>query len=152
LGAAEYERFSDAAHRAVVRAEREARQAGHAVAGPEHLLLALLLTDADVRERLRAIGVSEESVRGRLGTGSGDVTLAVFSPALRRAVHLAGRLATKDRSATIACSHLADAVLEIESLHPAPAAAVAPISGFPQQQVLGKTGTWFSRRRDRAVL
>ena len=39
---------------------------------------------------------------------------AVFSAALRRTVHLAGRLASQDRSSTVAGRHLLAALLEVE--------------------------------------
>lgn len=117
MRAAEYDRFSDAAHRAVVLAERAAREAGHEMAGPEHLLCALADTDDEVAERLAEVGVSRAALQARVAEwthGSIPVERAVFSPALRRTVHLAGRLASQDRSPTVSGRHLLTALLEVE--------------------------------------
>jgi ATP-dependent Clp protease ATP-binding subunit ClpA len=118
VAASEYERFSDAAHRAVVSAEREAREAGHEIVGTEHLLVSLASVDDDVRSRLAASGLTAEALRERVlewaPSSGGPVEHAVFSPSLRRAVQLSGRLATQERSSTITGRHLLRAVLEVE--------------------------------------
>jgi ATP-dependent Clp protease ATP-binding subunit ClpA len=115
--AAEYDRLSDAAHRAVVLAERAAREAGHEMAGPEHLLCALADTDDEVADRLAEVGVSRAALQARMAEWchrGAPLERAVFSPALRRTVHLAGRLASQDRSPTVAGRHLLTALLEVE--------------------------------------
>ncbi|MDQ1438028.1 MAG: ATP-dependent Clp protease ATP-binding subunit ClpC [Acidimicrobiaceae bacterium] len=117
MPAAEYERFSDVAHGAVVTAEREARLAGQEVVGTEHLLAALVDQDADVRDRLAAAGVTPHALHARIEAWSHrrpSVDRAVFSPALRRTVSLAARLATQDRSPLVQGRHLLNALLEVE--------------------------------------
>ncbi len=127
MPAAEYERFSDAAHQAVVQAERVARLSGKDVVGLEHLLLALIDCDDDVRDRLLVAGVDRESVVAKLaewdaasGGGSSSaaapqpVAHAAFSQTLRRAVHLAGRMATQERSTAVVGRHLLGALIEVE--------------------------------------
>lgn len=120
MGAAEYERFSDAAHRAVVLAEREARTTGHEIAGPEHLLLTLMETNIDVQARLEAVGVNQVRLRDRMAewqpaaNAVAPVERAVFAPTLRRAVQLSGRLATQERSHTVTGLHLLHALVEVE--------------------------------------
>lgn len=117
MRAAEYDRFSDAAHRAVVLAERAAREAGHEMVGPEHLLCALIEVDPEVAERLAEAGVSPAGLQARVAewsVGGPPLERAVFSPALRRTVHLAGRLASQDRSPMVTGRHLLTAALEAE--------------------------------------
>lgn len=117
MRAAEYDRLSDAAHQAVVLAERNARLAGHDVVGTEHLLVALADQDDEVRDRLAAVDVTLAALRARVDEWShqgAPVQRAVFSPSLRRTVHLAGRLATQDRSNMVTGRHLLQALLEVE--------------------------------------
>jgi ATP-dependent Clp protease ATP-binding subunit ClpA len=62
-----FERFTDAARRAVVLAQEEARRLNHAYIGPEHLLLGLAHGGAGVGGRaLDAFGLTLDETRRRV--------------------------------------------------------------------------------------
>jgi len=69
-----FERFTDRGRRIVVLAQEEARRLRHSYIGPEHLLLALLQTDAVATQVLDSLGVDRPGVRRAveqsLGTGT----------------------------------------------------------------------------------
>jgi ATP-dependent Clp protease ATP-binding subunit ClpA len=107
--AADYERFSDAAHRAVILAERLARQAGRDLAGPEDLLVALAQTDLEVRTILEQAGTTADVLAQRVAewtTVGSPVEVAAFSPSLHRAVMRASRYAVQERSDDVTGRHL----------------------------------------------
>jgi len=115
----EYERLSDGAHLAVVLAERDARLAGQDVVSVEHLLVALAESDEQVAQRLASFGVTVDALRDRVAEWGvarpvGAVERTVFSPTLRRAVQLGGRVAAQERSPMIEGRHLLSALLEVE--------------------------------------
>jgi ATP-dependent Clp protease ATP-binding subunit ClpA len=63
-----FERFTDAARDAVVRAQAEARELGHGYIGAEHLLLALLRgPDQPGVSVLRRLGVTADAFRSEIG-------------------------------------------------------------------------------------
>ena len=110
MPAADYESFSDPAHRAVVEAEKLAREHGHGLVGPEHLLVTVMAADPPVRALLACRGVSPEEVarayeqwaprQAPVGRTAG------FSPGLRRVVQLATRQARQERSTQVTGLHL----------------------------------------------
>jgi ATP-dependent Clp protease ATP-binding subunit ClpA len=117
VGASDYERFSDGAHRAVVLTERLAREAGRDIAGPEDMLVALAEADLDARAALEAAGTSTEALRQRVSSWSPDrpaVAQARFSPSLHRAVQRATRFAGQERSQAVTGRHLLRGLLDGE--------------------------------------
>jgi ATP-dependent Clp protease ATP-binding subunit ClpC len=120
VAAADYERFSDGAHRAVVQAERVARDRGHDVAGPEDLLIALAESDPAARRDLEGAGATPAAIRSRVeewappGSSSQRVTMAMFSPLLQRAVQRASRFAAQERGAEVTGRHLLRGLLDGE--------------------------------------
>jgi len=116
--ARDYSRFSDGAHAAVVRAERVARQRGHALAGPEDLLVALAEADPVARRTLEKAGTTAASIRARLEqwtpSGAESEGFASFSPPLQRAVERAGRFAAQERAAEVTGALLLRALLDDE--------------------------------------
>jgi ATP-dependent Clp protease ATP-binding subunit ClpA len=120
VAAADYERFSDGAHRAVVQAERVARERGHDVAGPEDLLIALAESDPAARRHLEEAGAPPGAIRSRVeewapaGSPSQPVTMAMFSPLLQRAVQRASRFAAQERGAEVTGRHLLRGLLDGE--------------------------------------
>jgi ATP-dependent Clp protease ATP-binding subunit ClpA len=117
VGAADYERFSDGAHRAVVLTERLAREAGRAMAGPEDLLVALAEADPDACRALEAAGTTTEILRQRVTSWSPvrpAVPQAHFSPSLHRAVQRATRFAVQERSESVTGRHLLRGLLDGE--------------------------------------
>lgn len=120
MAAADYERFSDGAHRAVVHAERVARERAHDVAGPEDLLIALAESDPAARRDLEDAGATPAAIRSRVeewapaGSPSQAVTMAMFSPLLQRAVQRAVRFAAQERAAEVNGRHLLRGLLDGE--------------------------------------
>jgi Clp amino terminal domain, pathogenicity island component len=92
---APFERFTDRARGAIVIAQKEARELGHAYLGTEHLLLGLF-GDGVAARALAALGVSAEHVREKVvehvgrgdAEGSGSVPL---TPRAKRVLELALR-------------------------------------------------------------
>jgi ATP-dependent Clp protease ATP-binding subunit ClpC len=67
MGNAVFERFTDRARRAVVRAQEEARTLNHDFIGTEHLLLGLVGEGHGVAAKaLESLGISMEAVRQRV--------------------------------------------------------------------------------------
>jgi len=104
------ERFTERARHAMVRAIEEARSRHHAEVSPEHLLLALLRTDALESRVLRHVGVSFDTlvaeVERALATvpaGATDVE-PTFSPELKRVLESA--FEGREAGATIGADHL----------------------------------------------
>lgn len=127
MRAPEYERLSDGAHLAVVLAERDARLGGHQAVSVEHLVVALASSDTDAAGRLASLDISVDELLDRVVSladpaPAGAVERTVFSPALRRAVQLAGRVAAQERSASIEGRHLLAAALEVLGRAPRPEA------------------------------
>jgi ATP-dependent Clp protease ATP-binding subunit ClpC len=115
VGAADYERFSDGAHRAVVLTERLAREAGRDLAGPEDMLVALAEADPDARRALEAAGTTTDVLRQRVSSWSPEraaVPQAHFSPSLHRAVQRATRFAVQERSESVTGRHLLRGLLD----------------------------------------
>jgi ATP-dependent Clp protease ATP-binding subunit ClpA len=115
LSAADFERFSDDAHRAVVLAERVARESGRESVDTEHLLVALADVDPDARALLEEAGTSAAAIQQRVaewGHAGPPVVRAVFSPSLHRAVQRAGRLAQQERAREVTGRHLLRGLLE----------------------------------------
>jgi hypothetical protein len=99
-----YERFTDEARQAVVRAQTELSRLGHRAVGTEHLLLGVLaVDDATVEEALERWGVDVDAARDRVealrGVGyaraSGHVRFtAAAKAALERAARGADTITT----------------------------------------------------------
>jgi len=91
-----YERFTRDARRVIVTAQEEVRELGSAVAGTEHLLLALCRVDALVGDFLHGLGVTHERLRREVlpGPGAGEVVPLApeFKAALEAAVEHADRM------------------------------------------------------------
>src|ERR1700749_1727994 len=90
-----FERFTEDARSAVVRAQTEARSLGHGWIGTEHLLLAVLADEASgVTAALRTLGLDaarvREQVLAQVGAGVDDDTalrdLGIDLDAVRRRV------------------------------------------------------------------
>jgi len=104
------ERFTERARHAMVRAIEEARSRHDAEVSPEHLLLALLRTDALESRVLRHVGASfdilVEEVERVLAAVPAAVTVGepVFSPELKRVLESA--FEGQQAGATIGTDHL----------------------------------------------
>jgi ATP-dependent Clp protease ATP-binding subunit ClpA len=100
-----FERFTESAGRAVVRAFDDAQHTG---VGSEHLLAALI-SDTDVGPVLTELGLTVESVQARFGThAEGEAT---FTDDAKRALERAHRDALRAGSTRIDVVHLATGVL-----------------------------------------
>ena len=117
MAASDFERFGDGAYRAVVLAERLARDSGRALVGPEDLLVALARTDLEAGTALAAAGVSPDELADRVSEWSPvgpAVPQAHFSPSLHRAVQRANRFASQERADTVTGRHLLRGLLDGE--------------------------------------
>ena len=109
-----FERFSDRARRAVVRAQEEARLLSHDYIGTEHILLGLLAERAGVAARaLDSLNVTleaaREQVREIVGEGSqeqGQRGHIPFTPRAKKVLELSLREALNLRSEIIGTEHL----------------------------------------------
>ena len=109
-----FERFSDRARRAVVRAQEEARLLNHDYIGTEHILLGLLAERAGVAARaLDSLNVTleaaREQVREIVGEGSqeqGQRGHIPFTPRAKKVLELSLREALNLRSEIIGTEHL----------------------------------------------
>jgi ATP-dependent Clp protease ATP-binding subunit ClpC len=109
-----FERFSDRARRAVVRAQEEARLLNHDYIGTEHILLGLLAERACAAARaLGSLNVTleaaREQVREIVGQGSqeqGQRGHIPFTPRAKKVLELSLREALNLRSEIIGTEHL----------------------------------------------
>ena len=109
-----FERFSDRARRAVVRAQEEARLLNHDYIGTEHILLGLLAERAGVAARaLDSLNVTleaaREQVREIIGQGSqeqGQRGHIPFTPRAKKVLELSLRESLSLRSEIIGTEHL----------------------------------------------
>lgn len=107
-----FDRFSDQARRAVVRAQDEAARLGHANIGTEHLLLGVLSGGDGVAARaLAELGVTLAAVRERVeelmgrGESSRDTGIP-FTPRARNVLELSLREALQLHQSVIGTEHL----------------------------------------------
>lgn len=119
MTASDFERFDDGAYRAVVLAERLARQAGRALAGPEDLLVALSQTNLEATAVLSAAGATPDALAARVAewegsAGAPPVAQAHFSPSLHRALQRAGRFASQERRSSVTGLHLLRGLIDGE--------------------------------------
>lgn len=87
-----FERFSDQARQAVVRAQAEARALRASQIGTEHVLLGLAEEGGVAAEALEALGVSPHTVRRRIEQSAGGGLIdppdsLPFTPEARQALH-----------------------------------------------------------------
>lgn len=86
-----FERFSDQARQAVVRAQSEARALSAAQIGTEHVLLGLAAEGGVGAQALEALGVTPQSVRLRVEQAArsepGAPESIPFTPEARQALH-----------------------------------------------------------------
>src|SRR6516165_737068 len=109
-----FERFSDRARRAVVRAQEEARLLNHDYIGTEHILLGLLAERGGAAARaLDSLNVTleaaREQVREIIGQGSperGQQGHIPFTPRAKKVLELSLREALSLRSEIIGTEHL----------------------------------------------
>src|SRR6516164_5063816 len=109
-----FERFSDRARRAVVRAQEEARLLNHDYIGTEHMLLGLLAERGSAAARaLDSLNVTleagREQVREIVGQGSqeqGERGHIPFTPRAKKVLELSLREAMRLRSEIIGTEHL----------------------------------------------
>ena len=109
-----FERFSDRARRAVVRAQEEARLLNHDYIGTEHMLLGLLAERGSAAARaLDSLNVTleaaREQVREIVGEGSQDQGQRghiPFTPRAKKVLELSLREALNLRSEIIGTEHL----------------------------------------------
>jgi len=109
-----FERFSDRARRAVVRAQEEARLLNHDYIGTEHMLLGLLAERGSAAARaLDSLNVTleaaREQVREIVGEGSqeqGQRGHIPFTPRAKKVLELSLREALNLRSEIIGTEHL----------------------------------------------
>jgi len=115
-----FERFTDRALAAVVQAEREAEELGHARLGTEHLLLGLVRDPASAGGRaLSSLGVTHADARERvtaIAPPDGALThpRVVFSARAKQLLASSVRTALKQAHARIGTSDLTVAMLETE--------------------------------------
>ncbi len=108
-----FERFTDRARRAVVRAEEEARRLHDTAVRPEHLLLALMEGDGVAAKALRLAGVDADVVRSRVAeatppepaAGTGPLKVP-FSPRAKKTLELSLREALRLGHNYIGTEHL----------------------------------------------
>jgi ATP-dependent Clp protease ATP-binding subunit ClpA len=94
-----FERFTDDARQAVVRAQEEARAMHHGWIGTEHVLLGVLVTDGDGARLLAGFGIDDQAAREdvlrMVGPGEDDIdrdalaTLGIDLDAVRERVERA---------------------------------------------------------------
>ncbi|MEA2299436.1 MAG: ATP-dependent Clp protease ATP-binding subunit ClpC [Solirubrobacteraceae bacterium] len=107
-----FERFSEPARQAVVRAQEEARELGHDHIGAEHLLLGLLHEQAaPAAQVLGSLGVTLGAARAAVGraVGPGSVGAAetvAFTPGARQALERAPEEASAGGSDEIGTEHI----------------------------------------------
>jgi ATP-dependent Clp protease ATP-binding subunit ClpC len=96
-----FERFTDRARRAVVRAQEEARMLGHNYIGPEHVLLGLVHDGSGVAVKaLESLGISREMVRQRVeeAIGRGEQAPSGHIPFIPRSKKLLERSLRESRA------------------------------------------------------
>ena len=137
-----FTRFTNEARQAVVTAQEEARELGHAHVGTEHLLLGVLAQDVPAAAALGRLGLKLEDVRGRLDRGDEQRQEHLsFDPEAKRALELALREAAKLGHNMIAPMHL---VLGIAGARAGRGAAILeaaePDAGKLRRCILGAAG------------
>jgi ATP-dependent Clp protease ATP-binding subunit ClpC len=107
-----FERFTEQARRAVVRAQEEARGFDHNYIGTEHLLVGLRCEEPGAAARtLESAGITVDAVRGKVETlvGRGQEPQAAhipFTPQAKKCLELALREAMKLGHNHISTGHL----------------------------------------------
>lgn len=139
--------YDTAARTAVVRAQEEAREAGHDTITPEHLLIALIRDpEATAARTVQALGATPEPVRtavaDRFGPQAATVPAAIpFTPQSKKALELTHREALRLGHEHIGAEHL---LLGVITLDEGPAAEVLRDLGVTkdrtEQEVLGLLG------------
>ena len=138
-----FERFTDQARQAVVRAQEEARGFDHNYIGTEHLLVGLWCEEPGVAARtLESAGITVDAVRGKVETlvGRGQEPPAAhipFTPQAKKCLELALREAIKLGHNHISTGHLLLGVISQQD-------SVAV-------QVLGELDANLERLRTRAI-
>jgi plasmid stability protein len=107
---APFERFTDRARGAIVLAQKEARELGHAYLGTEHLLLGLF-GDGVASRALAALGISADHVREQVveqvGRGDAETTGSVpLTPRAKRVLELALREALSRDQNHVGTEHI----------------------------------------------
>jgi ATP-dependent Clp protease ATP-binding subunit ClpC len=116
-----FERFSDQARQAVVRAQAEARALRANQIGTEHVLLGLAEEDGVAAEALEALGVSSDTVRRRIEQSAGGGLIdppdsLPFTPEARQALHGSLAQATALGHAYIGTGHILLSLLSQDQL------------------------------------
>ncbi len=107
-----FDRFSDRARRAIVRAQEEARVLNHNHVGTEHILLGLIAEKQGAASRaLSSLNVTLEAARGQVreivGEGAQEMSGHIpFTPRAKKVVELSLREALGMRSEIIGTEHL----------------------------------------------
>ena len=107
-----FERFTERACAAVVRAERDVRDLGHRQLGTEHLLLGLVHDDASIGGRsLTSLGVTYAEVRRRVASAKPSETVVVsehvpFSARAKQLLQMSARHALRQEHRRIGTSDL----------------------------------------------
>jgi ATP-dependent Clp protease ATP-binding subunit ClpC len=100
-----FERYTEPARRAIFFARYEGSRFGSDYIEPEHLLLGILRADPNIATKLRSSGVTEESIRARIGPGRERVSTSVDMP-LNSHAKRALRLAAEETKTAIRPEHL----------------------------------------------
>jgi ATP-dependent Clp protease ATP-binding subunit ClpA len=114
--------FGETARHAAGLAEAEARQLGLERVGTEHLLIGLILADADIGVVLRQAGGTVAAARHKVRETAGDARPSPddptgplpFSSRASRAIGRAVRFSHADRSEVVQTRHVLLGVLDVE--------------------------------------
>ena len=140
-----FERFSDQARQAVVRAQSEARALSAAQIGTEHVLLGLAAEGGVGAQALEALGVTPQSVRLCVEQAArsepGAAESIPFTPEARQALHGSLAQAMDLGSGYIGTGHILLALLSQAPARPSAAARILSelgVAAGPAREQVGR--------------
>lgn len=111
-----FSRFQEEAQKVLIIAKKEMMDLKHPYVGSEHLLLAILKTHNEVRERLNDLDVTYDSFKAELikfvGYGKEENKWFLYTPLLKRILENASLTSREVNASEVQLSHLFLAMLE----------------------------------------
>ncbi len=111
-----FSNFEEEARKVLILAKKEMKELKHPYVSSEHLLLAILKTKNDVKERLEDYDLTYEILKKEiikiLGKGSKESEFFLYTPLLKRIIENATLDAKENNNSNVTVSHLFSGMLE----------------------------------------